>query len=357
MWYSLYSQFSFNHLKQNIQLKIQKLGSARLILIRGGDMILSHMGFFLRSQPKIKVQTTKKDGFSGWIKCSGCSELIHANELQQNLNCCPKCHYHYRLPVKKRIELLSDPETFTELFTDIYPVDPLEFVDTESYKNRLKEATEKTGRTDAVCTGVCKLNGKEIALGILDFSFMGGSMGSVVGEKLTLLIEHACSEGLPVVLVSASGGARMQESTLSLMQMAKTSAALAKLHELKLPYLSILTNPTTGGVTASFATLGDLIIAEPDALIAFAGPRVVEQTIGQKLPPKAQKSEFLLEKGMIDCIVKRSELRAKVSFFLNCLSTDRQERKLAEKISPKLKELLKIADFTYDANSSSSPSR
>lgn len=301
------------------------------------------MGFFSRGQPKIKIQTTKKDGFSGWIKCSGCSELIHANELQENLNCCPKCQYHYRLSLKKRIALLSDPDTFHELFTEIQPVDSLEFVDTEKYTNRLEEAIQKTGRDEAICTGCAFLNERKIALGILDFSFMGGSMGSVVGERLTLLIEYATQNELPLIIVSASGGARMQESTLSLMQMAKTSAALAKHHEKGLAYLSILTNPTTGGVTASFATLGDLIIAEPDALIAFAGPRVVEQTIGQKLPPKAQKSEFLLEKGMIDCIVKRSELRAKVIFFLDFLCGER----LAEKISHRLKELL------YYENSSS----
>ena len=312
------------------------------------------MGLFSRNQPKIKVQTTKKDGFSGWIKCSGCSELIHANELQQNLNCCPKCQYHYRLPLKKRLELLSDEGTFCELFTEIRAVDALDFVDTESYKDRLVQAIEKTGRTEAVCTGTCRLNGREIALGILDFSFMGGSMGSVVGERLTSLIELACQKRLPVVLVSASGGARMQESILSLMQMAKTSAALAKLHEARLPYLSILTNPTTGGVTASFATLGDIIIAEPDALIAFAGPRVVEQTIGQKLPPRAQKSEFLLEKGMVDCIVKRPELRSRVSFFIEFLCGNERED-LAEKMPHRLKELLKIAELNDAARSHSHP--
>lgn len=296
------------------------------------------MGLFSRNQPKIKVQTTKKDGFSGWIKCSGCSELIHANELQQNLNCCPKCQYHYRLSLKKRIALLSDPDSFQELFTEIQPVDSLGFIDTESYPNRLASAVEKSGRDEAVCTGVCSLEGRKIALGILDFSFMGGSMGSVVGERLTLLIELASSLEIPLVLVSASGGARMQESTLSLMQMAKTSAALAKLHEKKIPYLSILTNPTTGGVTASFATLGDLIIAEPDALVAFAGPRVVEQTIGQKLPPRAQKSEFLVEKGMIDCIVKRSEMRKMVHFFLDFLCSGLETGK--KSLKSELEELL-----------------
>src|SRR3990167_424573 len=260
------------------------------------------MGLFSRSKPKIKIQSTKKDGFSGWIKCSGCSELIHGSELQRNLNCCPKCNYHYRLSLKQRIDLLSSQRNFREFFTDNSPMDPLGFVDTESYQERLEQAIEKTGRSEAICTGEGLLNGTSFALAILDFSFMGGSMGSVVGEKLTLLIEYAIVQRLPVVVVSASGGARMQESSLSLMQMAKTSAALAKLHEQGLPYISILTNPTTGGVTASFATLGDVILAEPDALIAFAGPRVVEQTIGQKLPPRAQKSEFLLEKWMLDCI-------------------------------------------------------
>jgi acetyl-CoA carboxylase carboxyl transferase subunit beta len=307
------------------------------------------MGLFSRNKPKIKVQTTKKDGFSGWIKCSGCSELIHANELGQNLNCCPKCDYHYRLGVKQRIDLLADAGSFAELFDHISPIDALHFVDAESYQKRLEEAQSKTGRKDAVCTGLCTINGIETALGVLDFSFMGGSMGSVVGEKLTLLIELAKEKSLPLVIVSASGGARMQESILSLMQMAKTSAALAKLHEAKLPYISVLTNPTTGGVTASFATLGDIVIAEPDALIAFAGPRVVEQTIGQKLPPRAQKSEFLLEKGMVDCIVKRSELKAKLAFFLAFLSGNRFNGKnnLEENMPSTLKELLKTAEEAH----------
>jgi acetyl-CoA carboxylase carboxyl transferase subunit beta len=296
------------------------------------------MGLFSRREPKIKIQTTKKDGFSGWIKWSVCNELIHASELSQNLNCCAKCGYHYRLPLPARIALLSDEGSFQELFTEIRPVDSLKFVDTESYADRLQESSQKTGRTDAIAAGICKIEGKQTALAVLDFAYMGGSMGSVVGEKLTRLIELAAIEKMPLVIVSASGGARMQESILSLMQMAKTTAALAKLAEKKMPYISILTNPTTGGVTASFATLGDIIIAEPDALVAFAGPRVVEQTIGQKLPPRAQKSEFLLEKGMIDCIVKRSELKAKLAFFLHFLHDT--ENELAKKIPTALKELL-----------------
>lgn len=305
------------------------------------------MGLFSRNKPKIKVQTTKKDGFSGWVKCSGCSELVHANELQQNLNCCPKCNYHYRLTLSQRISLLCDEETFQELFTDVKPVDSLQFVDTQPYTERLEEAVKKTGRDEAICTGTCLMSGRDVALAILDFSFMGGSMGSVVGERLTLLIEKATKEKLPLVIVSASGGARMQESILSLMQMAKTSAALAKFGEERLPYISVLTNPTTGGVTASFATLGDVIIAEPDALIAFAGPRVVEQTIGQKLPPRAQKSEFLLEKGMLDCIVSRSELKERIAFFIEFFTGNGFEKmtdELVKKMPERLKELLKIAE-------------
>jgi acetyl-CoA carboxylase carboxyl transferase subunit beta len=310
------------------------------------------MGLFSRNKPKIKVQTTKKDGFSGWIKCSGCAELIHGNELSQNINCCPKCGYHYRLSLKQRLNLLADEGTFQEFFTKIKPVDALNFVDTESYSKRIEEAVKKTGRDDAVCVGTCQLNGQKIALGVLDFSFMGGSMGSVVGERLTRLIEMATEKKLPLIIVAASGGARMQESILSLMQMAKTAAALAKLHERGLPYISVLTNPTTGGVTASFATLGDLIIAEPDALIAFAGPRVVEQTIGQKLPPKAQKSEFLLEKGMVDCIVKRADLKARLSFFLSFLTGNERffsmdQTGLAKKIPSRLKELLNLAESLH----------
>jgi len=307
------------------------------------------MGLFSRSKPKIKIQTTKKDGFSGWIKCSGCSELIHANELQQNLNCCPKCAYHYRLPLEERIRLLADPDTYQELFTNIKPCDALDFVDTETYRERLQQSKEKTNRDDAISVGTCSLDGHSIALAVLDFSFMGGSMGSVVGERLTSLIELASERRIPLVIVSASGGARMQESVLSLMQMAKTSAAISRLREAKVLYLSVLTNPTTGGVTASFATLGDIIIAEPEALIAFAGPRVVEQTIKQKLPPRAQKSEFLLEKGLIDCIVKRSDLKKMLAQLIDFLSGNAEPSndgtdRLAEKIPHRLKELLKIAE-------------
>jgi acetyl-CoA carboxylase carboxyl transferase subunit beta len=245
--------------------------------------------------------------------------MIHTNALEENQNCCPKCEYHYRLSTEERIKNLSDPNTFETLFNNLQPVDALHFVDTESYPQRIASAQQKSSSNEAVVVGTCLLQGNKIALGVLDFNFMGGSMGSVVGERITRLIEYALQHRLPTVIVSTSGGARMQESILSLMQMAKTSAALAKLHEEGLPYISVLTNPTTGGVTASFASLGDIIIAEPNALICFAGPRVIEQTIGHQLPPGAQKSEFLLEHGMIDCIVKRHELKQKLAEFLDYL--------------------------------------
>lgn len=306
------------------------------------------MGFlrlFTKQKPKIKVESTKKDGFSGWVKCSECAEMVHSKEMQDNLNCCAKCGYHYRFSAEQRIDLLADEGTFIEFFTQIHPIDPLKFVDSETYKDRLLRAQEKTKRTEGIYVGSCLVNGKKIALGVMDFNFMAGSMGSVVGEKITRLIEYAIDHELPVVIVSSSGGARMQESCLSLMQMAKTSAALGKLREKGLPYISILTNPTLGGVTASFAALGDIIMAEPDALVGFAGPRVVEQTIRQKLPPTAQKSEFLLDKGMIDCIVARSDMKKKLTLFLDFLTPASDVRSEEEALSvgvSKLDELMKI---------------
>lgn len=315
------------------------------------------MGLFSRSKPKIKVQSVKKDGYSGWVKCAHCHDMVHANELQQNLHCCPKCNYHYRLTATQRIELLADAGSFQELFTHLKPSDPLNFVDTEAYKDRIAKAQKSAERDEAAMVGTAQILKKRVALGVLDFSFMAGSMGSVVGERLTLIIEYAVAHQLPLVLISSSGGARMQESCLSLMQMAKTSAALAKLHEAELPYISILTNPTTGGVTASFASLGDLIIAEPDALIGFAGPRVVEQTIRQKLPPGAQRSEFLLEKGMIDCIVNRHQLKEKLFQLLEFLTGNErvyEDREPFEalcdsslvNLSEKLKKLIAVASET-----------
>lgn len=283
------------------------------------------MRLFSRDKPKIKVETTKADGFSGWLKCTHCQDMIHTKELMANLNCCPKCDYHYRLSARERIESLVDAGSFVEMFDELRAVDALNFVDTETYPERLKKAQAKADGSEGVIVGTCTMEGHRATLAALDFNFMAGSMGSVVGERLTRLIEYALEHKLPVIIVSASGGARMQESILSLMQMAKTSAALARLHDAKLPFISVLTNPTSGGVTASFASLGDVIIAEPDALICFAGPRVVEQVIRQKLPPGAQKSEFLLKHGMIDCIVTRKELKTKLVQFLYFFTDNARE--------------------------------
>jgi acetyl-CoA carboxylase carboxyl transferase subunit beta len=288
--------------------------------------VIALMGLFSRKKPKIKISSTKKDGFSGWIKCTQCTELIHAHELGMNLSCCPKCSYHYRLSVEERIHLLTDEGGFEELVPDIYPVDSLHFVDTESYVDRLKAARQKSGRDDAIVTGKARLSGMDFALGVLDFGFMGGSMGSVVGEKVTRLVEYAMDHQLPLIIVSTSGGARMQESTLSLMQMAKTAAILSRFHEQGLLYISILTNPTTGGVTASFASLGDILIAEPRALICFAGPRVIEQILGKPLPEGAQQSEFLLQHGMIDAIIDRHQLRSTIERLLKYSQARRQTR-------------------------------
>lgn len=305
------------------------------------------MGLFSKNKPKIKVQTIKKDGYSGWIKCTHCHETIHANELQESLSCCPKCNYHYRLSGSQRVKLLSDQDSFEELFTELKPTDPLHFSDTESYQDRLLRASKVSHRDEAVIVGRSSICKTRVALGVLDFTFMAGSMGSVVGERLTLLIEYALNHELPVVIVSASGGARMQESALSLMQMAKTSAALAKLHEEGLPFISVMTNPTLGGITASFASLGDIIIAEPDALIGFAGPRVVEQTMREKLPPNAQCSEFLLEKGMVDCIVSRPQLKQMLGDLLIFLTHQKKQSVLLKKplkvLPQKLQHLLELS--------------
>lgn len=280
---------------------------------------MNFLGLFRRAGPKIKVQSLKKDGFSGWLKCAGCSDTIHANELIDRLNCCPRCGYHYRLSVAQRIKLICDEDSFKELFTNIKTADPLNFIDEEEYPKRVKKAQEKSGRDEAICVGSCTIEGMPTLLAVLDFGFMGGSMGSVVGERLTRLMELALENREPVVIVTASGGARMQESILSLMQMAKTSAIIGRLGEAGIPYITVLTNPTTGGVTASFAALGDVIIAEPGALIGFAGPRVVEQTMRCKLPEGAQTSEFLLEKGMVDMVVPRADLKKKIAFVIDFL--------------------------------------
>jgi acetyl-CoA carboxylase carboxyl transferase subunit beta len=252
-------------------------------------------------------------------KCQNCRETLYSKDLETNHNVCPKCSHHFRISAAKRIELLLDEGTFVEYDANMVSVDFLEFKDTKNYQDRIDAALAKGGSKDAVICGEGKIEGTPVQLAVFDFSFMGGSMGSVVGEKITRAIERGIDRKMPVIVVSASGGARMQESIMSLMQMAKTSAALGRLRDLGLPYISILTDPTTGGVTASFAMLGDVNMAEPKALIGFAGPRVIEQTIRQKLPEGFQRAEYLLEHGMIDLIVERKDMRQKVSQIIGML--------------------------------------
>ena len=254
-----------------------------------------------------------------WIKCGACLEIIYKPEVERNLNVCPKCNYHFRIPALERIRSVVDEGTFQEFGEDLESVDMLAFTDTKKYTDRLKEAKKKTGRKEAVITGIARINGIGVVLGVLDFEFLGGSMGCVVGEKVAMACEQALELRCPLIIFSASGGARMQEGTLSLMQMAKTSAALARLSEAKLPYISVMTDPTTGGVAASFSMLGDIIISEPGALIGFAGPRVIEQTIKQKLPEGFQRAEFLLEHGMVDMIVERTKLKPSLTQILRFL--------------------------------------
>ncbi len=266
------------------------------------------------SEKKIKIP----EGV--WIKCDACLEIIYKPEVERNLNVCPKCLYHFRIPVTERIRSVADEGSFAEFSEEMESTDVLNFTDTKKYVDRLKEARKKTGRKDAVVTGKGKINGVDVVLAVLDFEFQGGSMGSVVGEKIAIAAETALETRTPLIVFSASGGARMQEGTLSLMQMAKTSAALSRLSDARLPYISVLTDPTTGGVAASFAMLGDVIISEPGALVGFAGPRVIEQTINQKLPEGFQRAEFLLEHGMVDMIVDRSRLKATLTQVLRYLS-------------------------------------
>lgn len=251
-----------------------------------------------------------------WAKCKNCQEIIYCKEIERNLNVCPKCDYHFRIGARERIDLILDQGTFVEMDAKMRSVDFLDFKDSKKYKERIKAAVKKSGDGDAVICGQGAIDSLPVVVAVFDFSFMGGSMGSVVGEKITRAIEKGLDSNAPVLVFSSSGGARMQESILSLMQMAKTSAALARLKAAGIPFISVLTDPTTGGVTASFAMLGDLNIAEPRALIGFAGPRVIEQTIRQTLPEGFQRSEYLLEHGMIDMIVPRKEMKKTLSKIL-----------------------------------------
>jgi acetyl-CoA carboxylase carboxyl transferase subunit beta len=252
-------------------------------------------------------KTVRTEGL--WIKCEECKQTVWKKDLEANLNVCPQCNFHFKISARARLEQLFDEGKFVEYDEGLFSTDPLSFVDKKPYKNRLKEMHSSTGLRDAIICADGQIGGKCVAICAMEVAFISGSMGSVVGEKITRSIERCLKKELPLTIISCSGGARMQEGTLSLMQMAKITAALARLDEQRIPYISVMTDPTTGGVTASFAMLGDLNIAEPGALIGFAGPRVIEQTIRQKLPAGFQRSEFLLEHGMLDAIVNRKELR------------------------------------------------
>ena len=272
------------------------------------------MAWFKRESSEIQANEEKRVRTEGlWVKCEGCRQIIWKKELEDNLNVCPKCDRHFRIDAPTRLMLLLDEDSIETFDDSMSAVDPLNFSDTRPYKDRLTESQRKTGMRDAVLTVTATLSGRPVVVNAMEFGFIGGSMGVVVGEKITRSIEKALQERKPLIIVSASSGARMQEGVISLMQMAKISAALARLEQAKLPYISVLTDPTTGGVSASYAMLGDLNIAEPGALIGFAGPRVIEQTIRQKLPEGFQTSEFLLQHGMLDAVVHRKELKNYIS--------------------------------------------
>jgi acetyl-CoA carboxylase carboxyl transferase subunit beta len=272
------------------------------------------MTWFKRQSGELDTSGEKKVKTEGlWVKCEQCRQVIWKKDLEENLSVCPKCDKHFRIDARTRLGQLLDDGQYEVFDSNLSSTDPLKFTDLKSYAARLKQARSDTGLTDAIINARGKLNGRPVIVSAMEYSFIGGSMGAVVGEVITRAIEEAERTKTPIIIISSSGGARMMEGVVSLMQLAKISAALAKLDEAKVPYVSVLTDPTTGGVTASFAMLGDLNIAEPGALIGFAGPRVIEQTIRQKLPPGFQRSEFLLEHGMLDAVVPRKELKPYIS--------------------------------------------
>ena len=278
------------------------------------------MEWFKKIKEGVSAQPKKEIPEGLWTKCEDCGEIIYVKELERNFWVCGKCKYHFRIKSTDYINLLLDEGVLEEFDRTLISGDPLKFKDSKRYPDRIKESRKKNQRNDALIAGIGKIEGRKVSFGVMDFSFIGGSMGSVVGEKVARAIERSMEKKMPLVIVSCSGGARMQEGILSLMQMAKTSALLARQHKMGLPFISILTNPTTAGVMASYASLGDVIIAEPKALLGFAGPRVIQQTIGQELPKDFQSSEFFLEHGFVDLIVERSQLKKTVSLLLEYLS-------------------------------------
>ena len=255
-----------------------------------------------------------------WVKCPGCARILFSLEVERNLNICTFCNYHFRIGARKRIEITIDEDSFVELYSDLTPADPLKFMDSRPYPDRISRAREKSGEEEGVVVGEAEVSGHNVILSVMDFDFMGGSMGSVVGEKVTLAAETALKRNCPFISFTASGGARMQEGLISLMQMAKTTSAIARLKENKIPFISVLTDPTTGGVAASFGMLGDINIAEPGAVIGFAGRRVIEQTINQRPPENFQQAQELLKHGMIDMIVERKQIKAMLGRILEFLS-------------------------------------
>jgi acetyl-CoA carboxylase carboxyl transferase subunit beta len=283
--------------------------------------------WFKRDREGVVLQQKKTTPDTLWIKCDNCGEIVFKRELEKRLMVCPKCEYHFAIPAEKYIEIITDVGTWKEFSAELKSTDPLGFRDQQKYSDRIVSSMKKTGKNEAITTGVCAVEGYPIVLGIMEFSFMGGSVGSVVGEKIARAVDRARKDRRGLILISRSGGMRMQEGMVSLMQMAKTSVKLTQLGEARLPYISLLTNPTTGGTTASYSMLGDVIIAEPGALIGFAGPRVIKQTIGQDLPQGFQRSEFLLEKGFLDRIVSRKDIKPTIVTLLRFLMSDLESEK------------------------------
>ncbi|MBI4548854.1 MAG: acetyl-CoA carboxylase carboxyltransferase subunit beta [Ignavibacteriae bacterium] len=278
------------------------------------------MAWFRRSKASIETVPQRKETPDGmWSKCDGCGEIIHRKQLELQFFTCIKCNYHFRIGSKEYLTILVDEGSFKEMDRKMRSTDMLDFKDTKQYRDRIKDSIRKTGLNDAVRTGLGKINGIEVVVGAMDFSFIGGSMGSVVGEKVARAIDKARKSKRPLIIVSSSGGARMMEGALSLMQLAKTSARLAQLSDAEIPYISVMTDPTTGGVTASYAMLGDINIAEPGALIGFAGPRVIKQTIGKDLPEGFQRAEFQLEHGFVDMVVHRKEMKETITKLLRLI--------------------------------------
>ena len=281
----------------------------------------SDMAWFKRESGELDTSGEKKVRTEGlWVKCENCRQIIWKKDMEENLNVCPKCDKHFRIDARTRLAQLLDDNQYETFDGNLASTEPLKFVDLKPYSSRLRQAKLDTGLEDAIINARGKLLGRPVIASVMEYAFIGGSMGAVVGEAIARAIERAADTRTPLIIVSASGGARMMEGVISLMQLAKISAALARLDEAKVPYISLLTDPTTGGVTASFAMLGDLNIAEPGALIGFAGPRVIEQTIRQKLPPGFQRSEFLLEHGMLDAVVPRKQLKAYIGRALEFMS-------------------------------------